>query len=404
MSWLGGGCALLLQDAAGRKLVVFACLVLLFGLTELTVGILVNSLVLLTDAFHMISDLVSLVVGLVAVRISKKDANNKYTYGWGRAEIVGAFANGCILLAVCVFILLEAIHRFIELETIAQPMYVIIVGCIGFAMNIIGLALFHGHGHGHSHGGHGHGHSHGHSHSHSHGHSHEHKHGHSHEHGHSHSHASKQHGRLNLDESDSDDELVFEDDTPKSLLLHVDDDIHLSEHNKLREFTAGEEDADCDDPEHGSPNKRKRSSNTNLHAIFLHVAGDCLSSVGVIVSGVLEEYLPYDFRFYFDPAISVIISIVIAFSCIPLLRRCLRILLQRAPDHIPCGLIQEQIANIPAVDEVVTLNVWELSDTTVVGTVVVRVNAETSVRTVTESVRSIMTSHGIHHITVEPQF
>lgn len=78
---------------------------------------------------------------------------------WQRAETLGALVNGVFLVALCLSIFLEAIQRLVEPQEVKNPRFVCIVGCMGLASNLIGLALFHDHSHGH--GGHGHSHGHG---------------------------------------------------------------------------------------------------------------------------------------------------------------------------------------------------------------------------------------------------
>lgn len=85
--------------------------------------------------------------------------SNKYSYGWQRAEILGALINGVFLLALCFSIFLEAIQRMFEGPEVKSPQIVVIVGSLGLLSNIVGLFLFHEHGHGHSHGGHSHSHA-----------------------------------------------------------------------------------------------------------------------------------------------------------------------------------------------------------------------------------------------------
>jgi zinc transporter 1 len=118
----------------------------------------------------------SLIVALYAIKLAAKQTSSpKYSYGWQRAEILGALINGVFLLALCLSIFLEAVQRFFEPQgislkwwyltvVISQPVLILVVGSAGLASNIVGLALFHDHGHGgHSHGS---GESNGHSHSH----------------------------------------------------------------------------------------------------------------------------------------------------------------------------------------------------------------------------------------------
>lgn len=138
-----------------------------FFLVELIVGNITNSVALVADAFHMLSDVISLVIAIVAVRIAQRRSDIN-TYGWVRAEVVGANINAVFLIALCLTIVFDAIKRFIEPETIERVDLLLIVGSVGLGINIIGLFLFQGF-HGHSHGGSSHGHSHnGDSHGHSH--------------------------------------------------------------------------------------------------------------------------------------------------------------------------------------------------------------------------------------------
>lgn len=154
----------------------------IFFIVEIVVGYITKSMALVADSFHMLSDVVSLLVGYVALRYSKKrQQTGRYTFGWARAEVLGALVNAVFLAALCFSIFVEALKRMILPEEIEDARLVLITGGIGLLVNLIGLFLFHQHGHshgghGHSHGGHGHshggdGHSHG-GHGHSHGHSH----------------------------------------------------------------------------------------------------------------------------------------------------------------------------------------------------------------------------------------
>lgn len=132
-----------------------------FFIVEVVVSRLTSSLSMLSDSFHMLSDVIALVVALVAVRFAEKThATNKNTFGWIRAEVMGALVNAVFLTALCFTIVLEAIERFTEPHEIESPEVVAGVGAAGLLINVLGLCLFHGHaggGHGHSHGGHSHG-------------------------------------------------------------------------------------------------------------------------------------------------------------------------------------------------------------------------------------------------------
>lgn len=165
-----------------------------FFLVEIVVGYMTNSMALIADAFHMLSDVASLIVGYLALKYSTIQApRDTYTYGYARAEVLGALVNAVFLVALCFSIFIEALKRLVILEEIQNPLLVFIVGAVGLVVNIFGMFLFHQTGHGHTHGGMSHSHSHGskpddHGNGHvdpgkGHGHSHgnyKHEHGHSH--------------------------------------------------------------------------------------------------------------------------------------------------------------------------------------------------------------------------------
>ena len=94
----------------------------------------------------------------------------KNTYGYARAEVVGALINAVFLFALCFSIAVESFKRFLVIEKIEDPELIMVVGGVGLAINLLGMCLFGDVGHGHSHGGdEGHGHSHAGGHGHSHG-------------------------------------------------------------------------------------------------------------------------------------------------------------------------------------------------------------------------------------------
>jgi zinc transporter 1 len=106
----------------------------------------------------MLSDVMALLIALLAVRICKRRSDIN-TYGWVRAEVVGANVNTVFLLALSLSIVFDAIRRYIQPEYIINVNLLLIVGSTGLGINIIGLFLFQGF-HGHSHGGGTDGHSH----------------------------------------------------------------------------------------------------------------------------------------------------------------------------------------------------------------------------------------------------
>lgn len=160
---LQGWMKLIFSDRNSRNLFLFLILNLSFAFVELCYGIWTNSLGLISDSFHMFFDCTGLLAGLVASVITKWKANDKYSYGYVRAEVLAGFVNGLFLLFIAFFIMSEAVERTIEPPEVKHER-LFVVSVLGLLVNLVGIYAFqhghsHGGGHGHSHGG-GHGHSH----------------------------------------------------------------------------------------------------------------------------------------------------------------------------------------------------------------------------------------------------
>ncbi|XP_012234023.1 zinc transporter 7 [Linepithema humile] len=169
---------LIFSDQNTRNLFLFLILNLSFAFVELSYGIWTNSLGLISDSFHMFFDCTGLLFGLAASVITKWRANERYSYGYVRAEVLGGFVNGLLLLFIALFIMSEAVERAIEPPEIKHER-LFMVSVLGLLVNLVGIYAFK-HGQGHGHGGHGHSHSHGagghHGHSHSRDNSHDYSH------------------------------------------------------------------------------------------------------------------------------------------------------------------------------------------------------------------------------------
>src|ERR1700745_837840 len=98
-----------------------------FFVVELTTSLLINSIALLADAGHMLTDVVAVFMGLTAVILARRGSSSPaQTYGWHRAEVFTAVANAALLIGVAVFILYEAVERLKEpLSVPGVPMIVV---------------------------------------------------------------------------------------------------------------------------------------------------------------------------------------------------------------------------------------------------------------------------------------
>ncbi|WYZ44173.1 hypothetical protein EsH8_VII_000609 [Colletotrichum jinshuiense] len=477
-----------------------------FFLVELIVGLVVKSLALTADAFHMLNDIISLCVGLWAVAVARKATTDKYSYGWLRAEILGAFFNAVFLIALCVSIILEAITRFFDPPEIENPQLILIVGAFGLASNLVGFFVLGGHGH--SHGGHSHDDD-------------EHDHDHGHSHAHSAEHAAEE-GRANVSAADDDDGNVGDifpeailaratagatPETPRhirferqsdpsgrcpsrtsaasksqdrrrtssrhhSRLTSIDDiSIHPSSFRQEiidasrpqldGQESTSESDVDetvveeggvdeespllksnginksyvIDQPrgraaskrprresslhhEHNHNKERKKAKGGHGHdhgdmgmnAMVLHVIGDALGNVGVIVTALIIWLTDWPGRFYADPAVSLFITLIILKSAIPLTKATSKVLLQATPDNIDLQEVREDIQNLPGVLSCHHVHIWQLSDTKIVASLHVHVNFPISAEggekymELAKRARKCLHAYGIHAATIQPEF
>lgn len=108
---------------------------LLLTVAEVVGGILSGSLSLIADALHNFNDAAALLIALVARRIAKREADDRFTFGYRRAELVGALVNVTALIIVGLFLLWEAVQRFLNPEPIAG-LYVVAIAGIALLVDV----------------------------------------------------------------------------------------------------------------------------------------------------------------------------------------------------------------------------------------------------------------------------
>lgn len=112
---------------------------------EVTVGIIVSSLALLSDAAHMVTDAAALGVALIAARVARRPAQGAMTYGLGRVEILSAQGNGATLLVLALVIVYVAIRRLLSPPHVGGAA-MIAVACAGIAVNLLAVRILAGDG------------------------------------------------------------------------------------------------------------------------------------------------------------------------------------------------------------------------------------------------------------------
>ncbi|MEX2420718.1 MAG: cation diffusion facilitator family transporter, partial [Actinomycetota bacterium] len=127
-----------------KRLAISFVLILVFFVVEAVGGILTNSLALLSDAGHMLTDVIGLGMALAAIQLAtrheRRDDTGQNTFGLYRLEILAAFVNALLLFGVAIYVLVEAARRLTgEPEVLGIPMLVVAV--LGLVVNLVAFAL-----------------------------------------------------------------------------------------------------------------------------------------------------------------------------------------------------------------------------------------------------------------------
>jgi len=123
-----------------RRLAIALSITAVILVAEVVGAAITGSLALLVDAAHMLTDAAGLTIALIAVTVSTRPASTRRTWGLARAEVLGATAQAAILLAVGVFVLIEAVQRLFDPPTIASgPL--LVFGVIGLVGNVASIAV-----------------------------------------------------------------------------------------------------------------------------------------------------------------------------------------------------------------------------------------------------------------------
>ena len=118
-----------------RKLIIATAATVLFVVAQLVAGFVANSLALIGDAIHNVTDTFALLLALAAVRLQRKAPTQEKSYGYHRAGILAAFVNAATLAALTVFIFIEAFHRF-RSPGIVNENAMFITAIAGIALNV----------------------------------------------------------------------------------------------------------------------------------------------------------------------------------------------------------------------------------------------------------------------------
>jgi cobalt-zinc-cadmium efflux system protein len=117
-----------------KKILFIIIFNLIIVFSEITFGLISNSFALIADALHNAGDIIAIAITYIALKLSTKEKTFKFTFGFLRAEMMAAFVNTLFLFITMLYMIYEAIIRFINPEVI-EPIYMIVVGFVAVIAN-----------------------------------------------------------------------------------------------------------------------------------------------------------------------------------------------------------------------------------------------------------------------------
>jgi solute carrier family 30 (zinc transporter), member 2 len=399
-----------------RLLSTACCLTFVFFVVELVGGYFASSLAIMSDAAHLLSDMVGFGISLLALSISKLPASASMSFGFARAEVLGAFVSVLFIWALTIVLVLFAIYRFFVPRPVNGPL-MLILGVVGLAVNILLGLLLGGHHH------HGHGQSQCHSHSHSNS-------------GiRSSTHADDMdvRGFNNGEGSQSSyggtDNHAREDKEHRGH-AHVQGDghdhargdchaqLHGDGHAQVRNQDGERDrsyshDDDLDDShDHGhsqsgpSPAPTWRDiflgasiESLNVRAAYLHILGDALQNVGVIVAALIISVKPS--WSVIDPLCTLLFACIVIMTTRGLAVESFTIIMEGTPPSISIADVYRALVSIPGVSRVGDLHIWSLTASRHALSAVLFTSKNTGHDVLKSAQLILREGFAIHHATVQ---
>jgi cobalt-zinc-cadmium efflux system protein len=255
----------------------------IFLIVEVAGGIIANSLALISDALHLFTDVGAIGLSLVVLKIAHLPSTPKMSYGYHRAEILGALASALSLWALCIVLIYAAIVRLISPPAVRGPI-VFVIAFIGLMANLLMMRVLH----------------------------------------------------------------------------------------------------------------PSQEQNINIRAAYMHVLGDLLGSIGVIISGAILWLTHW---YLIDAIISILFSLGIIYGSGKIIKQTVSILMESTPEGVHPHTIEKDLKSIPGVKNVHDLHIWSVS--TKRTALSAHLVADDTQKALREAHRIIEEKHGISHMTIQ---
>ncbi|XP_069878861.1 calcium/manganese antiporter SLC30A10-like isoform X3 [Dipodomys merriami] len=153
--------------------------------------------------------------------------------------------------------------------------------------------------------------------------------------------------------------------------------------------------------------KEKKSEALNIRGVLLHVMGDALGSVIVVITAVifylrpLTAEAPCNWQCYIDPSLTIIMVIIILSSAFPLIKETAAILLQMVPKGVDMEELMSKLSSVPGISSMHEVHIWELVSGKIIATLHIKYQQDTGYQDASTKIREIFHNAGIHNLTIQ---
>jgi len=284
-------------------------------ITELIGGILANSLAIMTDAAHLFSDLSAFIISIFAISIGKKPPYKIYSFGYHRAEVFGAMGSIVTIWILTAFLIKEACERIYKPEPIDTKI-MLITSIFGLVVNLIMIKVLHSGG-GHSHCGH-------------------------------------NHAQANNTEENS--HCHDQNQSSEKIKMNCDESL-----KKLNNNENCKEEKNQGSILNNSHSHYHEEENVNISAAIIHIIGDIIQSIGVVLAAILIHYNPH--WAIADPICTFLFSLIVFITTLSVTKQCIYILMDGTPEKYKIDLIESYLCKkYPEIINIHDIHIWSLSN------------------------------------------
>lgn len=295
------------QKTALRKLIKISCIALFFMGVEIAGGLLSGSIAVLSDAAHMFGDFLGFAISMICIIIAKSRPTRDLSFGYHRAEVIGAMGSVFTIWGLTVWLVYEAIEKIHHDEDVKNPLMMLIIAIVGLLCNLLMGKILHDNGYE--------------------------------EHGHSHAEYKKENKTDNkknttLHEGNQFEQIVDqpEQEVKKSNDNHnVKIDIKTDNKKELRQSLTAEV-------------QDNHQENLTMRAATIHILGDMLQSIGVVLAAtailIKKEW------YIIDPILTFTFSIVVLFTTVPVVKDCIRVFMEGTPLGVDLEQVLQDLSEV----------------------------------------------------------